>query len=225
MKNEDFIAKAKAIHGEKYDYSKVEYVNSFTKVCIICPEHGEFWQLPFNHLNQSHAQGCPKCAAKSRWDKRGKPTTEDFIRKAKEVHGSKYDYSKVEYVNAATKVCIICPIHGEFWQTPANHLMGNGCSKCAGRNITTEDFIEKARKVHGDKYDYSKVEYKASKGKICIICPEHGEFWQMAQSHLANHGCPKCSFDKAKMQFIARAKKAYGGKYDYSKVEYSNNKN
>ena len=111
-------------------------------------------------------------------------TTEEFIKKAKEIHGNKYDYSKVEYKNTSTKVCIICPEHGEFWQTPNHHLQGHGCPKCKNEKIRKRHthnitiFIEKARKVHGDKYDYSKAEYINASTKVCIICPEHGEFWQ-----------------------------------------------
>ena len=111
-----------------------------------------------------------------------KLTTYEFIEKAKKVHGDKYDYSKVEYVNSRTKICIICPQHGEFWQTPNAHLMKEGCPKCKGENVskvnrrTTNEFIEKAKKVHGDKYDYSKVDYKNNSTKVCIICPIHGEF-------------------------------------------------
>lgn len=122
LTTEDFILKAKEIHGDKYDYSKVEYVNMQTEICIICPQHGEFLQVPRNHLN---IHGCPKCC------KTGiKLSKEEFIQKAKEIHGDKYDYSKVEYINAKTKVCIICPIHGEFWQIPNSHLNGNACNKC-----------------------------------------------------------------------------------------------
>ena len=121
MKSEDFIKKARAVHGDKYDYSKVEYVNNRTKVCIICPIHGEFWQTPICHLKGNI---CPKCS------KNKKPTTEEFIQKAKEVYGEKYDYSKVEYINNSTKVCIICPEHGEFLQSSTKHFMGQGCPKC-----------------------------------------------------------------------------------------------
>ena len=105
-----------------------------------------------------------------------KLTTKEFIEKAREVHGDKYDYSKVRYANSKTKVCIICPKHGEFWQEANSHLQGSGCSKCCGNNsYATEEFIEKAREVHGDKYNYSKVEYKGMHTKVCIICPEHGK--------------------------------------------------
>ena len=107
-----------------------------------------------------------------------KDKTEEFIKKAKEVHGDKYDYSKVEYKKAIEKICIICPEHGEFWQIPTNHLKGCGCPSCGGnKKYTLEIFIKKAREVHGDKYDYSKVDYKKASEKVCIICPKHGEFW------------------------------------------------
>ena len=108
--------------------------------------------------------------------------TEEFINKANKVHNGKYDYSKVEYVNAKTKVCIICPEHGEFWQTPNNHLSGKGCALCANENKlhlynkSNDKFISEAQMIHYGKYDYSKVEYVNAKTKICIICPEHGEF-------------------------------------------------
>ena len=112
----------------------MEYVDCKTKVCIICPEHGEFWQTPSDHIFQK--QGCPKCGIKRRADK-NRLSKEDFVLKAKEIHGDKYDYSKVEYVDCMKKVCIIChekdkngKEHGEFWQTPNNHLRGNGCPKC-----------------------------------------------------------------------------------------------
>jgi hypothetical protein len=222
---EEFIAKAKLVHGDKYDYSKVEYVGALTKVCIICPKHGEFCQEANSHLR---GQGCPKC----KYEKQT-CTTDEFIAKAKKIHGDKYDYSKVEYVNDRTKVCIICPKHGEFWQTPNSHLNGYGCSKCAyevkgkRRSFSKEEFIKKTRKVHGDKYDYSKVNYVNNYTKVCIICPEHGEFWQTPSAHLRGQGCPKCKSKKQTCttdEFIAKAKKIHGDKYDYSKVEYVNRK-
>ena len=126
---------------------------------------------------------------------------ERFIQRANAIHNNKYDYSKVNYKDCNTKVCIICPEHGEFWQTPKQHLKGYGCKKCASalssskRSSTKEDFIERAKLVHGDKYDYSKVEYVNNSTPVCIICPTHGEFYQSPKSHLNGSGCPKC-FDE-----------------------------
>lgn len=121
-------------------------------------------------------------------------TTEQFIEKAKAIYGNLYDYSKVEYVNARTKICIVCPKHGEFWQTPDNHLHGHECPKCMHRSIpyTTEEFIERAKQIHGNKYDYSKSVYETQFKKICIICQKHGEFWQRPKYHLRWSGCPRC---------------------------------
>ena len=189
---ENFIEKAKKIHSNKYDYSKVEYINTMTKICIICPIHGEFWQTPAMHL---HGNGCPKCKAKKQGDKCRKKI-DDFIQEAKNVHGNKYDYSKVNYINNSTKVCIICPIHGEFSQTPKTHINQKcGCPECSSlKKLTNEKFIEKAKNVHGNKYDYTKSQYKNTRTKLIIVCPKHGEFLQTPHSHLHGDGCPNCNF-------------------------------
>lgn len=131
-----------------------------------------------------------------------KLTREEFIQKAKDCHEDEYDYSKVDYVNAQTKVCIVCHRkdifgneHGEFWVTPGNFLQGTRCPKCNSTHWTTESFIAAAKIIHGDKYDYSKVEYKGSREKVCIIChdkdkdgKEIGEYWQLPLEHLGGHG-------------------------------------
>ena len=189
---DQFLQEAKAVHGDKYDYSKVKYVDRQTKVVIVCPKHGEFTQTPTSHIRDA---GCPKCGN----DKTAlRMTTEDFIQKAKTIHGDRYDYSKVEYIDNKKEVCIICREHGEFWQKPKNHLSGYGCPICSGRKkMRTIDFINRAKSVHGDKYDYSKAEYTGNSEKICIICPEHGKFWQTAGSHMRGIGCPKCGIIKS----------------------------
>lgn len=164
-------------------------------------------------------------------------TTEEFIERARKIHGNKYDYSKVEYINSKTKVCIICPEHGEFWQTPNDHLRGKGCRKCKYENHkkrltkTNEDFIKDAQRVHNNKYDYSKTIYVDNTKKVCIICPEHGEFWQEANSHIRGCGCPECGKIKYKQRltsnnnvFIEKAKYIHNNLYDYSNVKYINNK-
>lgn len=214
---DEFVQNSRKIHGDKYEYDKVDYVSNRVKVCITCPKHGEFWQRPVNHIRGA---GCPKCAIEKETS-----NTEDFIAKAKKVHGDKYDYSKVDYKGSDIKVCIICSKHGEFWQKPNGHLGGNGCPECSKRRLlsNTEDFITKAKKVHGDKYNYTKVDYKGSNINVCIICPEHGEFWQQPSNHLVGNGCPKCSSRSiGTEEFIRRAKKVHGDKYDYSKVIYKN---
>ena len=166
-----------------------------------------------------------------------------FIDKARKKYGNKYDYSMVEYKSCNEKVCIICPIHGKFYQTPMVHLNSmHGCPECGKlksgekNKSNVYDFVEKAKKIHGYKYDYSKVEYKDWNTKVCIICPEHGEFWQTPISHIAKHqhcGCPECGKISSKMHvlekipeyklnFIKKATEKYNGKYDYSNINYVN---
>ena len=156
-----------------------------------------------------------------------KLTTDEFIEKAKEIHGDKYDYSEAVYINARTKVKIICPIHGEFFQEPHKHMRGSLCPKCNvdRQKLTAEDFIKKAREVHGDKFDYSKAKYINYDTKVEIICPEHGSFFQAPNSHLSGTGCPMCA-NNQKLDLSTFIKKAiiiHNGKYDYSKVIYLNN--
>lgn len=222
-KKTKFIEKSKNRHGEKYDYSKVEYVDSLTKVCIICKEHGEFWQTPQGHVR---GQGCPKCANIKRGDTfRSDGNT--FIKRATVLHDGKYIYDKDSYINAMTKVPILCLKHGTFWMTPMNHLLGQGCPKCSGRGLNTEEVIELFKEKHGDNYDYSKVVFTKMHEKVCIICKEHGEFWQTPSKHLLGQGCPKCStIKKAKERtlttndFIEKSSKIHNNKYVYDKTEY-----
>lgn len=296
LTTEEFITKANRIHKNKYDYSKVNYINSQTKIQITCPIHGEFQQKPNDHLN---GKGCPKCTSNKlkttdqfkqeiiekfgdkydlsqvaykgafkhvtlicneedglgnkhgeflitpsnllkgrgcpKCSKRYRPTTEEWVKECRTVHNNKYDYSKVTYKNNSTKVCIIChevdefgKEHGEFWQTPSVHLqMKCGCPKCTNKHTLTKDeFIEKSFKLHKLKYDYSKVNYKSLRDKVKIICPVHGEFEQTAQSHLSGRGCPFCANNvrKTTEQFIDEARKIHGDKYGYDKVCYINNK-
>jgi hypothetical protein len=222
LTKEIFVEKAIKKHGEWYDYSKVVYVNNRTKVCIICPIHGEFWQTPNQHLNGC---GCPHCGGTT------KLTKEEFVERSILVHGDWYDYSKVVYVNYGTKVLIICPDHGEFWQTPHAHLVGQGCPYCKINKIkksltkTQGEIIKEFREVHGDWYDYSKVEYVNNHTKVLIICPIHSEFWQTPNKHLTGRGCPKCANKNVtKEEFVEKVILVHGEWYDYSKVVYIDSK-
>ncbi len=179
----EFIERAKKVHGDKYDYSKVNYVKSSIKVCIICPIHGEFYVTPNHHLR---GVGCPKCAGRLK-------TNKDIVSQFIKIHGDKYDYSKVEYKDALTKICIFCPKHGEFWQRPSDHLSGNGCPHCKKLKFDTDSFIEKAKEIHGEKYDYSNTHYNGARNYIKIICKKHGIFEQMPYKHLQGRGCPYCN--------------------------------
>lgn len=157
-----------------------------------------------------------------------KLTNEEFISNARKVHGGKYNYTKVNYVNTHSKVCLICPKHGEFWKTPANHVsQKQGCPQCS--NGDTKTFITKSRDVHGGRYDYSKTVYRGSVNKVCILCPEHGDFWQLPTNY--RHSCPSCANVMRSIKrrstlgnFISRARKVHGERYDYNKVIYINKK-
>lgn len=219
----EFINKAKEVHDDKYDYSKVEYINNHTKIIIICKEHGEFKQSPSKHVS---GQKCSKCSGKY------KPTTIEFIKKLIHIHGKKYDYSNVNYTKGCNKINIICKEHGEFEQIASSHLSGNNCPKCVGGiKYDTNEFIRIAKLKHSDKYDYSKVNYINNHTNIIIICKEHGDFEQKPQNHLSNSGCSKCgiiirgSQRKSTLDdFIEKAKLLHGDKYDYSKVIYNSAK-
>lgn len=155
-------------------------------------------------------------------------TTEEFVEQAKNVHGDKYDYSKVIYESTQKPVEIVCKIHGSFFQRPLDHLHGQNCPHCSHRSTkyTLEEFINKAKKIHGNRYDYSNVNYADNQTKVCIICPIHGEFWQTPQHHLKGYGCKKCSLthNYTTDEFISICKELYGEKYDYSKTVYVNQK-
>lgn len=163
-----------------------------------------------------------------------KLTTQEFIVKSIAIHGEKYDYSKVEYINAHSKVKIICRSHGEFMQAPTHHTQGKGCNLCGNISIgkslsmSNSSFIAKSKILHGNKYDYSKTDYKLAHEKVTIICPKHGEFQQTPAIHLRSYGCKKCgdemtgrSLMKSKSEFTSKAKLIHGDKYDYRKVEYN----
>ncbi|AGF89288.1 hypothetical protein SP069_00360 [Salmonella phage SP069] len=196
LTKEEFTKRAIKIHGYKYDYSLVQYINVDTKVCIVCPEHGGFWQTPNNHLYNK--RGCPKCGPLIIVEKQ-RFTFNDFLNRARNAHGDKYDYSLVNYNGATTPVCIISPKHGEFQQKPHHHFDGHGCPDCKKQSISItqssnrEQFIKNAILIHGDTYNYEQVVYKNAHEKVCIICPEHGEFWQRPNGHLNGYGCQLCA--------------------------------
>lgn len=194
LTREEFIERARKVHGERYDYSKVVYTDCFTPVVIVCPKHGEFVQKPTAHLG---GHGCRCCYDESLVGK-NKYDLEAFIKKARETHGNKYDYSAVKYVNTTTPVAIICPIHGRFMQKPRDHFM-YGCRLCGGRTkMNNESFIKAAKRTHGERYDYSMVDYVSSIKKVKIACPKHGVFLQTPRSHIHGDGCPKCGIEKHK---------------------------
>lgn len=227
LTNEEFIQRARGVHGEKYKYDAVAYQLSHDPVTITCPVHGNFEQTPNGHLNGR--EGCPGCRA-DKWKIAGKAK---FIERATKVHQVKFDYSKVIWNGHRCKVIITCPDHGDFTQTPRDHISGrNGCKSCvmeAKQSLflkSTEQFIEDAIKVHGKKYDYSKVEYKGAFVNVIITCPEHGDFEQHPSNHLAGKRCSKCSgiLVTDTESFIEKASRVHEGKYSYPRAIYTTDK-
>lgn len=227
---EEFLAQAKAVHGDKFDYSQVtEYVNGTTPVTIICKACGQpFPQTPKLHLL---GHGCVHCA-------NNKPlTTDEFIRRAKDVWGDRYTYDKTVYTTNKAKVIVTCPKHGDFKAIAYDFLQGHGCYDCGVDTVTMkrrtsqEDFIAKCKAVHGEKYDYSQTVYQGKRKRVTIICREHGPFKQWPNNHLNGEGCKWCKrdmqkdlFSMGRDEFIIKARAVHGDRYDYSKVAYVNNK-
>lgn len=194
--NKQFLAKAQKVHGDRFCYKKTLYAHSAKKVTITCKLHGDFEQVAERHLRSKH--GCRECA-KISGIKTSTKSTAQFVSKVKKIHENKYDYSKTKYVGCTGAIIITCSEHGDFERTAATHLLGYGCNKCSGvkdRVRTIDDFIERAKEVHGEgKYDYSKSVYKNAQEKIVIICPTHGVFKQMPSGHLQGNGCRACAID------------------------------
>jgi len=289
LTTEKFIERAKAIHGDKYDYSETEYVSAKEKVEIFCKIHNySFFQEAYSHAPAGN--GCPKCAGKYSM------SNKEFIEYCKKIHNNKYDYSLINSTKKENKIKIICPVHGIYETKAGLHKKGYGCKKCAtdaqrlefkeylkkipeelkekynyielqfnknkntmvlvecehhgqflqrhdapiagkickkcsfeNRKLGTKTFIERARKIHGNKYDYSLVEYVDIRTPVTIICDKHGKFFQVSNAHLQGCGCKTCSQDdytirqtKTLDQFIKDARSIHGDKYDYSMVKYIN---
>lgn len=220
--SEDFIKEAKAVHGDKYDYSEAEYKNYHTKLKILCSLHGEFFQSPANHLK---GHGCIECGGKR------KLHLSEFINKANKKHNYRYSYSNTIYKKTDIKIEIICSKHGSFFMTPHNHLAGQNCPLCLkeskGRTqrLSNKEFIKKAKSIHGDEYDYRNTIYKGYDSLIEIICSKHGVFTQEASNHLQGKGCNECYGKVAysNKSFIKKANEVHKNLYDYSFINYQNN--
>lgn len=192
---EQFKQEATKYWRGRYSYDNIkEYKNNKTPMPITCPIHGDFMMNANNHLN---GEGCKECRKQLMHDLLSL-SIEEFINRAKEIHGNKYDYSETKYINSNIKVKIKCCKHGAFYQLPFNHLNGHSCDKCAreiasnDKRLTREEIINKFKEVHGDKYDYNEVEYKAYNIPVRIKCKEHGIFFQRPYAHINGQGCPQC---------------------------------
>lgn len=189
-KTQIFIEKARAVHGDRYSYDRVVYVRARDKVAITCKKHGDFEQIAGHHLS---GNGCAKCGFEEMAAKRAQKAKDSFIEKARAVHGDRYDYGRVGYVRVRDKVIVTCRQHGDFEQAPRNHLNGHGCAKCAGlHRYSTQEWVQEAIAVHGDRYDYARSVYVGARDKVTITCKKHGDFEQVPYSHLGGNGCPSC---------------------------------
>lgn len=193
LTNDDFIKRSNNIHSDFYDYVD-EYKNARSRIKILCPIHGEFYQKPYSHLQ---GIGCPKCGFKKSSDFNRKGN-DRFIEQANKIHNNYYNYDKVIYNSNKDDIIIRCPKHGDFKQSPQSHLKGHGCIKCSPKkeNKPNDIFIAQSSKIHNNKYRYID-EYKGAHVKIDILCPKHGTFSQTPNSHLKNRGCPDCQFNNS----------------------------
>ncbi len=193
---EEVINEFRRVHGDFYNYDKVVYIGTNKKVIITCPIHGDFPQAPARH---KRGNNCPDCVNIRTSNKIIEKTKSNLIEDFKKVHGNRYNYDKVVYEDSKKNVIIVCPIHGDFPQTPVTHKRGAGCPDCANikkankiiekaKNNLIEDFV----KVHGNKYDYDKVVYSRDSEKVIITCPLHGDFPQTPSSHKQGSGCSGC---------------------------------
>jgi len=218
MSLSSFVDKAISKHHNRWIYDDTVYVGTNDLVTIICPKHGSFRQTPKQHLKGYH--NCIQCKLNDKRDK--------FIYEADRLYSGRYDYSLVQWKTMNTSIIVVCPDHGEFNVLPVTHLRRNSsCSKC--KNITTEMIIERARLQHGDRYNYSNVDYVPGDNKIPICCATHGVFQQNVYGHISGQGCPKCKSDLQRARklsnlptFLQRATDVHGNKYDYSDVVYVN---
>lgn len=228
---ESFIEKLKEKHGERYDYSEVRYVSSQKKIKIRCKDHGLFEQLATLHLQGSH---CPICANVTSHNKIRK-TTEFFLEKFVARYGDRFDYSQTKFVSIRDRLTVICREHGPFEIFPYNHLSGKGGCKICSRveRLTTASFIERAKKLHGNRWDYTKTNYTIAKRDVIVTCKTHGDFEVAPHDHLKVRrgkpigGCAKCNNETkflTQEQFLCMAKEKHGDRFDYSQTVYSGRK-
>lgn len=231
LTTEEFVEKAKAIHGELYDYSITEFIGTKKKLKIICKEHGIFEIAANKHIYE--ASGCAKCSYKKKSES-SRMSYEEFERRVNSVHGSKYAIKGDTFEGATKKVVVNCRLHGDFTILGSNLLIGHGCCLCGrikrdfSSTRTTEEFIKLSKEIHGEVFDYSATRYTKVTEKLKIICRVHGEFEQRAAEHLNGHGCARCSSISRGLagrhtteDFIQKAKIVHGDNYSYSSVEYS----
>lgn len=182
-----FAEKARRVHGDRFDYSRAYETDDAGRALIICPIHGEFWQLKSNHLS---GRGCRLCSNEARTT-----TVSEFIARSREAHGDTFDYSRVlQFASTRDQVEIICRVHGSFLQIARDHMRGVACQRCSieKTKVTFEEFLERARAAHGDRYGYLEESWRIDPQFVTVICPEHGPYQQNWQNHCIGMGCSKC---------------------------------
>ena len=184
MTNAEWIDKARTYHGYRYDYSETVFRGASKRVKLICPKHGSWWVMASQHASPSSHHGCRQC--------QNLISDEEWLRRFKESHGDEYDYSRCDFQGLDTPVEIICKEHGSFHASPRYHARGNGrCPDCR-RSESRARFLERSKAGHGERYDYSLVDFKTIHDKVKIVCKEHGPFWQTPHNNEVGHGCRKC---------------------------------
>jgi hypothetical protein len=225
-KKERWVIKCNEIHGEKYDYSNTNYVDSKTLVEINCPQHGIFKKSPSNHAHPRRPQGCVGCLK----DQAKEKFIYELIQLFNKTHNNKYDYSEMNYLGSKVPINIICPEHGSFSLRLDAHRNGKGCHKCVQKNNgarALEQYIETFKKIHAGKYDYSLFEYNGYNERIAIVCPDHGKFKLLIASHVRGIGCPRCDGRSGiergdKSKFVELANIQHNSRYDYSPTVFTN---
>ena len=231
---EEFVKRAKNIHGDKYSYEFADFSNMASKVCIVCPSHGEFLQTPVNHTRQK--QGCPKCATKENARKR-MVSAESIEKRAQKKHGDKYSIIDRNFETLNSEIAVLCKNHGKFITRPRFLFEGDPCPTCKKERgigekrykspTTKENFIERFKQSHGDKYNYSKSVFNGARKEVEIICEKHDSFFQKVYNHINGSGCIKCGWDasreplKSNTEFIEQCIDKHGDKFDYSKTNYT----
>ena len=218
-----YINKLKEKYGDRFIYDKVEFNSLKDNITLICSEHKIEFQIQFKSCFKSEGVNCPLCKRKKISETKLKNysglSNEQFIEKANKVHNNKYDYSKVDMLNRNKdgKVCIICPIHGEFWQKPSQHLFGKGCKECGTNKLNTETFIKKAKKIHGDDFSYEKTIYKSIFDYVTVKCNRCGtEYEVIAHNHLKGRGCRFCKHSNLELE-IEKFLKDNNIEFEYQK--------
>lgn len=221
----EFINRASAVHADVYDYTNVRYTNSQGYVLIVCPTHGEFSQTPSAHLT---GRGCPTCGDTKIGDK-CRISQSDFLARCTDVHGDRYDLSRVAYKGVSKKIEVVCKEHGVFYPTAGNFTANkSGCPTCARllvgskSRMSEQSYIERAKALHSNRFEYGEISYKKGGPFLSVVCKEHGRFEQRLHDHMKGVGCVKCSKPvHDSTSFAQVAVGVHGGKYDYKVSTYT----